>query len=240
MKAVFLSDAHLMSDRDEGYRNLLRFFGEIRDEISHLVIAGDLFDFWFCDERSLYPDFKEMFEALIELRRAGVAVSLIEGNHDFFLDRAFNGHGIAIYEDHALFDFDGLKVYVSHGDTVDGSNRFYLLFRRFLRSDLFFTVQKRVPPRVLWQIARLSSHSSRKYQEHPGRIVSVMHSFAREKINEGIDAVVLGHSHHPALEHLRSGTRTGTLALLGDWVEHFSYLSLEDGTFSLEFYRAHT
>lgn len=238
MKTVFLSDAHLINDRDAGYRNLLRFFGEIRHEISHLVIAGDLFDFWFCDDRNLYPDFKDIFEALIELRRGGVAVSLIEGNHDFFLDQAFNGHGIAIYEDDVVFDFDGLKVYVSHGDTVDRSNRLYLLFRRFLRSNLFFAAQKRVPPGVLWRIARLSSHSSRKYQENPERIVAVMNSFAREKINEGIDAVVLGHSHQPVLEQLRSETRTGTLALLGDWVEHFSYLSLEDGTFSLEFYRA--
>ncbi|MCK9229780.1 MAG: UDP-2,3-diacylglucosamine diphosphatase [Syntrophales bacterium] len=240
MKAVFLSDAHLTGDRDEGYRKLLRFFDEIRNETSHIVIAGDLFDFWFCDDRNLYPGFKEMFEALIKLRQGGITLSLLEGNHDFFLDRAFNGHDIAVFKNHALFDFDGLKVYVSHGDTVDGSNRYYLLLRRFLRSGLFYSVQKRIPSRLLWEMARLSSHSSRRYQKHPERIVSVMRSFAREKIGAGIDAVVLGHSHQPILEQVGAGTRTGTLALLGDWVEHFSYISLEDGRFSLEFFRTAT
>ncbi|MDD5475517.1 MAG: UDP-2,3-diacylglucosamine diphosphatase [Syntrophales bacterium] len=237
MKAVFLSDAHLWNNRDIGYRKLISFFEEITGTVTHLVVAGDLFDFWFCDENNIYPEFREMYKVLLELKRRGTDIHLIEGNHDFFMDQAFNGHGIRIYPNEALIELGGKKIYVSHGDTIDRSNRRYLLLRRFLRSNLFYSLQKKMPSVLLWTIAGMTSNSSRKYQNRPEGIVSVMKRFAREKISDGIDAVILGHSHRPHLEECRSGGRAGAFVLLGDWVTHFSYLTLIDGNFSLEFYR---
>ncbi len=237
MRAVFLSDAHLWNDRDEGYGRLLHFFNELRGQIDLLVVAGDLFDFWFCDENNLFPEFRPMVEALVDLKEYGADIFFIEGNHDFFLEPALAEKGIKICRDEAVLELDGWRTYVAHGDLVDNTNRRYLFLRRVLRSDLFYVLQKRIPSALLWRIAQVSSNSSRKYQKKdPKAIVAVMNAFARRKIACGIDAVILGHSHQPLLERIDGGDRQGVLALLGDWIDHYSYLVFEDGLFSLKFY----
>lgn len=237
MKAVFLSDAHLWSERDEGYVRLLIFFRELRGRIDHLVVAGDLFDFWFCDENNLYPEFDAVVEELFELKKSGVTISLIEGNHDFFLEAALGKMGLVIYRDEAVFDMDGLRIYVAHGDSVDGTNRSSLLLRRILRSDVIFALQKWIPSSILWRIARVSSNSSRQYQKKDYRaMVAAMEEFSREKIARGMDAVIFGHSHQVCMERIVLEERRGTFVLLGDWIQHYSYLLLQDGRFSLESY----
>ena len=237
MKAVFLSDAHLWSEQDKGYRRLVHFLGELEGEIDHLVVAGDFFDFWFCDGQNFYSEFRTMVDALVELKKSGADVSLIEGNHDFFMEQALGEKGIRIYRDEAILDFGGTMIYAAHGDLVDRKNSRYLLLRRVLRSTVFFHFQKWLPLPVLWRIARASSNSSRRYKkENTGAMVEAMIDFARRKISEGMDAVVLGHSHQQLFRHYVVGEQQGVLVLLGDWIDKFSYLLLRDGSFSLECY----
>ncbi len=76
-----------------------------------------------------------MIERIAALKGEGVLVSLCEGNHDFFLKDYFSGRlGFDVYPEWAEFTFDGLRILVSHGDTVDRGNRKYLALRGFLRS----------------------------------------------------------------------------------------------------------
>lgn len=237
MRVVFLSDAHLRNERDEGYRLLLRFIEELEGTTDHLVVAGDLFDFWFCDGTNIYPEFETIMQALVSLRKSGVRVSLIEGNHDFFMQDAFRGTGIEIIPEEMVLEIDGIRIYAAHGDLVDLLNKRYLMLRRLLRSGLFFRLQRLLPAGLLWKIAGRCSTSSRQYMQARSRsIVEAMKRFARERVAEGTDAVILGHSHQPMIRWYTVEGRTGTLVLLGDWIEHYSYVVFENGRFSLEFY----
>ncbi|HET57970.1 MAG TPA: UDP-2,3-diacylglucosamine diphosphatase [Deltaproteobacteria bacterium] len=239
MRVVFLSDAHLRDERDEGYRLLLRFMKELEGTTDHLVIAGDLFDFWFCDGAKIYPEFGTIIQALINLRKSGVRISLIEGNHDFFMQEAFRGTGIEIIPDEIVLEIDGARIYIAHGDLVDRSNKRYLMLRRLLRSGFFFRLQRLLPAGLLWKIAGRCSSSSRRYmQERSRSIVEAMKLFARERIAGGMDAVILGHSHQPMIQWYTVDGKTGMLGLLGDWIEHYSYVVFENGRFTLEFYGA--
>ncbi len=246
MKAVFLSDAHLKSVNDPGYRKCIQFFAELADmessndangpgKIDLLVIAGDFFDFWFEKNGRIYPQFQAVVESIIMLKEKGIRICICEGNHDFFLTDFFEKRcGIEVYPDGFELTLEDLKVFVSHGDTVDEEKRDYLALRKFLRSSFVYHLQRMLPLRLLWFIARLSSKMSRQLTpDVQQRLVEVMRDFARKKFENGFDAVILGHSHFSDLIQERNGQRVKTLALLGDWISRYVYLLYEGGSFSL-------
>jgi UDP-2,3-diacylglucosamine hydrolase len=249
MKAIFLSDAHLKAPTDAAYERLIRFFDRLGGRggtggravpgdplmVDHLVIAGDFFDFWFAKGDVIYPGFQQMVERLAALKKAAVRITLCEGNHDFFLDNYFSGRlGFEVYPEWAEFAFDGLRILVSHGDTVDRGNRKYLALRGFLRSSFARRLQQLIPLALLWRMARLSSEMSKGITDESGvRLAEIMHRFARRKFREGYDAVILGHCHKPLFRQEISDGRQKTFATLGDWITHGTYLSCDDGRFSL-------
>jgi UDP-2,3-diacylglucosamine hydrolase len=249
MKAIFLSDAHLKCRTDPGFEKCICFLDRLRGRSMKadgsgdqeaimtdlLVIAGDFFDFWFERGGIIYPEFRPVVERLVQLRQSGVRINLLEGNHDFFLADYFTGKlGIEVYPGEAEFDLDGLRTFVSHGDTVDSENRQYLSLRRFLRSPFSYRLQRMLPLRFLWQLSRFASEMSqgmsRVAQE---KLVEVMHRFAVEKYHKGLDAVILGHCHQAILREERIGGKQRTFALLGDWIIHHSYLIYDNGCFTL-------
>ncbi|MBA4397128.1 MAG: hypothetical protein C0394_07080 [Syntrophus sp. (in: bacteria)] len=241
MKCIFLSDAHLTRRRDDYYRDLMRFLdGLTVENIDRLFIAGDFFDFWFCKDNHIYPYFEEAIGKLLMLQASGAQIIYCEGNHDFFLESYFGRKlGMTVYADWAVLDIDGQKTLVAHGDLVDRKNIKYQIFRKILRSKLFYEVQKRTPSRILWILARLGSHTSRGLpSESEEQLVQEMLGFSMEKFREGFDTVILGHSHQPTLEEFLIAGRRKTFAILGDWTRHKSYLRYEDGHYRLCYYQA--
>lgn len=236
MKCIFLADAHLKSRRDPCYRDLMEFLDGLRTGgVDQLFIAGDFFDFWFCKDHQIYPDFEEIIEMLVLLKASGIRITFCEGNHDFFLKSYFGKKlGMTIYEDWAVIGLDGRKTLLAHGDLVDHSNRKYMILRKILRSRWFYEIQARVPSALLWRLARLSSYTSRKISlESEDRLVQKMLAFSMDKFREGFDAVILGHSHQPVLKEIQMAGRPKTFATLGDWTRHKSYLQYEDGHYRL-------
>ena len=210
--------------------------------VDNLFIAGDFFDFWFCRDRRVYPEFLRIIEKLVNLRDHGVHIVFCEGNHDFYLGSYFSeGLGMTVFTEWASTDLDGQKIYISHGDTVDESDRRYLLLRKILRSELFYRIQRNVPLVLLWKIARLSSIISKELSsESQNWLATKMEIFSQEKFKEGYDAVIMGHCHKPQIKEYMVDGRRKTFATLGDWVRHHSYLYYENGQFELKYFKATT
>ena len=239
MKAVFISDSHLRNGKDARYQRMLSFLEQLQDDVDDLFVAGDFFDFWFCRNGNIYPPFREVVGKLLDLRNRGIRIHLFEGNHDFSLGPCFQGKNhVDVFPGWAEFTLDGERVLISHGDTVDTANVRYLMLRKILRSRTFGQVESLMPSSVLWKIAAWSSSISKGLTlESRTVLAEKMRTFARKKFEEGFDAVVLGHCHLPLLEHYDIRGRRKTFAVLGDWIEHFSYLLFEEGTYRLEYYR---
>ncbi len=250
MKTVFLSDAHLKGPGYAGHVKLMHFFDRLRGRggigsgwcasgtliLDHLIIAGDFFDFWFARGDAIYPGFRPVVDRMVALKQEGVRISLCEGNHDFSLADYFSRKlGIDIYPDWAEFTLDGLRILVSHGDTVDRGNRKYLALRGLLRGSFTRRLQRLLPLELLWRLARLSSEMSKEMsRESQDRLTEVMYRYSLEKFHEGYDAVILGHCHKPLLRETISGDRKKTFVTLGDWITHDSYLLFDEGRFTLQ------
>lgn len=239
MKALFIADAHLRHRNDIGYDRLLQFFDSAKGQADRLYILGDFFDFWFSDDGRVYPDFQDMIGKLVEVKESGVSIHLLEGNHDFALRRYFSDRlGMEVIPDWTEVTLEGKRIYLAHGDLVDTEDTSYLFLRRLLRSHAFAWLKERLPSAFWWKIAKGSSTASKRWLgETRVRLAEKMYAFSLRKFAEGFDAVILAHCHDPLLKKVEMDGRERVFVTLGDWIDHFSYLVLEGGQFSLFFYR---
>jgi UDP-2,3-diacylglucosamine pyrophosphatase LpxH len=76
------------------------------------------------------------------------------------------------------------------------------------------------------------AHFSRK-QHRSARLEQMLENYAREKLQD-VDVVILGHSHTPVFMKL-PGDKYYINA--GDWVDHFSYVVIDDDGPALKYYR---
>jgi len=255
MKAVFISDAHLKLAADERYVQLIHFLadlceGKIRSlvdtgepgpektAIDDLYILGDFFDFWFCRNDHIHPEFRPVISKLIELQKSGVRIHLCEGNHDFFMKEYFHDVlGMEVFEEWANIKVDQLRVLVAHGDTADHSDRIYMMFRKILRSRLFYHIQRFVPASIRWVLAGMTSNASKQLNDdNSDHLVEKMLSFAMRKFGLDYDAVILGHCHKPVLRYFDMEGKKKTFVTLGDWIRHYSFLYYENGKFFMRYY----
>ena len=242
MKAVFFSDAHLRSGDDDAGSLLRSFLRNVPQSGDHLYVVGDLFDFWFSRSGVVYPGFQPVIHEMHDLKGRGVRIHLFEGNHDFYLADYFSKDlGYEVFTDAAILEMEGKKIYVAHGDCVDETDRGYRFLRRLLRSRLFYGLQRMLPLMLLWRLASLSSETSKEYLAKPQEgLAAKMEAFARGEFEKGIDAVILGHCHLPAIRTRDVGGRQHHFILLGDWLAHRSYVILEEGRFELRHYNGNS
>jgi predicted phosphodiesterase len=80
-------------------------------------------------------------------------------------------------------------------------------------------------------LARKVSGSSRRYSSRRDQtFVTDYQTYAEQKLAAGFDIVAIGHLHIPIINTLGNGIYVNT----GDFIDHFSYAKLADGTISLQ------
>jgi UDP-2,3-diacylglucosamine hydrolase len=234
----FLSDAHLGAATQQKERlkekNLLAFLEQVKEDGDYLYVLGDLFEFWF-EYTNVMP--KEHFDILIklkELAQKGVKITYIAGNHDFWLgDFLPERIGIKVFREPISVEHQGKRILLIHGDGLSKKDRGYRILKRILRNRTNIWLYRQLPPDLgiplAKKVASLSrSHTSRKEYQFEDYL-----NFARQKIEQGYDAVVMGHTHCPLIKDLGKGIYLN----VGDWIENFTYGILKGGKFLLEKFR---
>ena len=201
--------------------SLLAFLAANEAETIYLV--GDVVDNW----RSLARPWPEahilVLRHLLNIAQAGTRVVYIPGNHDAFF-RAFAGstfEDIEVRREAIHKAADGSRFLVTHGDQCDlFSHRVPMLARAgsmlegaFREMDVLQRRACRAAGLSEWTgIERLISGTNAFVRRHD-RFEERLCDLARTR---GLDGIVCGHFHQPALR-----TRGGiTYANCGDWTEH--------------------
>jgi len=218
----FISDIHLgffPRERDKEREELLiRLLRKISSDCRTLVIAGDLFDYWF-EYKSVIPkNYIHTLAELLRMKEAGIEIEYLMGNHDFgHLDFFEKELGIPIHREDIQREYYGKKFYISHGDGKVKNDKGYLFVKKVVRHPLSNKIFRFFHPDFGIGLASSSSHQSRGYTDrknfghHDG-----MFEFAEEKIREGNDYVIMGHRHRIIFEEIAGGYYIN----LGEWIKN--------------------
>jgi UDP-2,3-diacylglucosamine hydrolase len=237
----FISDAHLSNHDWRNTEILLKFLASLKNKAQSLFILGDLLELCFRYRKGIPQTNLKAFEGLRNLRKSGTKVYYILGNHDYWvrdyvkkepslfkletLDGGEDGISVKTYR---TLDLDGKKVYVAHGDEIDHSI-LTTLSRTVLRSQSNPLVYFLLHPKLGLVYARWFESIVRNLADSMG-VVSKFESFARKKISEGYDIIILGHTHKSKVQKIEAGYYLNT----GNWINNYSYVVIEDSQPRLE------
>jgi UDP-2,3-diacylglucosamine hydrolase len=234
-KTYFFSDAHLgVGPKEEDRRKekaLVQFLDLVRSDGDQLFIVGDLFDYWF-EYRFVVPKgYFRLFAKLAELSDAGIKLVYMAGNHDFWLRGYFADElGMKIEHHPTEYVIGGKKFYIHHGDGLLKTDTGYRILKRVLRNRTNIFLFSLVHPDLAARIARWSSNKSRQYTSKREYESDDMTEFARTKINEGYDFIVMGHNHVPCKRNIG----TGVYVNLGEWVHGRTYAVFDGSSLELK------
>lgn len=233
---IFVSDAHFTGREPKEMDDFLRFLDSEKERMGHLVILGDLFEFFFGFRNFLsegnsfaFSGYLPVLERLQFLCHHGIQIQYFEGNHDFFLHALFSekfNMDVEVHPDGAEKRLDGKRAFIAHGDLSNPKQWKYRAFRRILKNPWTYGLIHLAGPRLTRRIAqKLSSMSYQKY--HTGNDLNAppaFKAFAHKKFLQGFEIVILGHSHFPEeVEEWIDGRRC-VYFNVGDWMTHRSFL----------------
>ena len=209
-KAIyFLSDAHIgepkAENNDERKQNLFDFGDGIAEPGNHLFIIGDLFDFWFEWRRVIPKRHFKVLNKLSEWSDKGLKLYYLAGNHDFRLGEFLTDEiGFVTSEKFLEFEADGKKFHLFHGDGVKKTDYGYRFLKKILRNRFNQKLFLLLHPDIGMKLADASSATSRESQvnRNPYLDATDYLEYARRKIAEGFDYIIMGHTHIPLLKKL--------------------------------------
>jgi UDP-2,3-diacylglucosamine hydrolase len=230
----FLSDAHFSNDDSEiereKRRRLSLFLESIRGA-EHLYVVGDLFDFWFEFRRCIPRGFTSVLAPLRELVLSGTPVTLIGGNHDYWLGSCLSEEfGLRLAPDGLIAEHQGRRLLLEHGDETLSGDRAYLALKSVIRHPWFIAAARLLHPDFTYWAADLLSARSRKiYSPDNPRRRRIKPLRVRKMLSDEFDAYLFGHLHigfHYEVERWE-------ILCLGDWNLRFSYVELSGGELKL-------
>ena len=236
LPAYFISDAHLGVNPPGAVpgreKMLLDFIESIRGKASHLVIVGDLFEFWYEYNDYVNRNHFELFFALRELVLSGCEVHILRGNHDFAYGDFFpKSVGVQVHRSLVL-EIQGKKVYFHHGDGVAKSDRGYRFLRRVLDLPLNRKLFKLIHPDWGMALARFVGRNSRKVGEtREIKLEEYLDWGASAIKRKNCDICIHGHHHLAGIWNVNGGT----VASPGEWIRKPAFLRMEEGGLSLNY-----
>jgi UDP-2,3-diacylglucosamine hydrolase len=242
MRRVFLSDVHLSPRQPERSDRFVRFLEREAERTGEFFILGDLFDYWIGPKHLRLPDYREALEALRRVTGTGRRVVFLLGNRDFYLSRGFSestGVQVAPARTDLRMAAGTRRVYLCHGDYLEGRAGLGFRIQEVIRSRLVEAVFTRLPSPAADALARfyrwLSGRKTRRPKSQATHLGS--HGLCDERLLEefrrSADVIVCGHIHVPQEVPFLVDGREAVLFTLGDWSEGESFLVEEDGHWRL-------
>lgn len=190
-----IADLHL-SEKDEKEAILFHEFLEEFDksEAGTLVILGDLFTHWIATEKGTTSFQRKILEKLTKIKKEKI---FLIGNRDYFVEDI----------EESPFSFAGKKfkfrlpsskiVLFEHGETINESDRNYLVWSSFTRSQAVKSLLNILPQRILQNLAKKAEKDlSETNIDYKSQIpFEHLKKYAALQSEEGVNTIVLGHFH---------------------------------------------
>jgi len=224
-RTLVASDAHLGAAPVVAERTFLDFLSAVPGMTNDLLLAGDVFDFWFEYRTVVMREHFDALRVLADVVDAGVRVRMVGGNHDAWFGSFLRDEvGVQILEGPLVTPVGGRRTYLAHGDGLAGGDWAYRLFKTVSRSPpargLFRWLHPDLAIPAVKRISRTSGEPrpGRKSRRRADRLSE--DAVDRLRDDPGLDLVIYGHSHRPELQEVEEGRH---YLNAGDWLRHFTY-----------------
>ncbi len=224
MATLLISDLHLEASQPAIGEQFLSFLAGEARQADALYILGDLFDAWLGDDDP-NPYYKAMKTAMRELSDSGVPVYFMHGNRDFMIGEAFAAEtGITLLDDPSVVDLHGHQVLLSHGDALCTDDTHYQQVRAMTRNPDWqaMMLAKSIDERIAFAI-QARKDSMARGETISDDIMDVNQDAVKSIMLEyGVDTLLHGHTHRPAVHDVELPDGLATRIVLGDWYDQGS------------------
>jgi UDP-2,3-diacylglucosamine hydrolase len=224
--AFFVGDAHfhVRPDRAEQARQarFLAFLAEAR-QVPHLVLLGDIFDFWFDYPHFLLRGYEPLLRGLDDLCASGTRLHFVGGNHDIWAAQYLHErYATEAGAGPLTLVLGATRIHCVHGDGMLGKELVYRGFRRLVRNPAAIGLAKALHPEGLFAFSSWLSGASRAAtrDEADGIEAKAARYLERAvRVTPAWDYLVMGHVHHA----FRIARGPHTLLSLGGWLTPMNY-----------------
>ncbi|MEO9478102.1 MAG: UDP-2,3-diacylglucosamine diphosphatase [Cyclobacteriaceae bacterium] len=240
-KIYAASDFHLGAPDAEQSRKredkLLRWLNTIAPSAGGLILAGDIFDFWFEYKTVVPKGAVRLLGKLAELHAAGIPIIIFTGNHDLWMqDYLAEEIGATIYHKPVSFQIGDRKIMIGHGDGLGPGDSKFKIIKRIFLSGLNQWLFRWLHPDIGISIAnKWSDRSKAKCLKNPLPFLGEMEPiFVHCKEMEATahhDYYIFGHRH---LMLNMPITENSTYINLGDWINYYSYAEINQNSVELK------
>lgn len=240
----FISDIHLgapvLENNRERERNIVQWLDRIRPHCGQLFLLGDIFDFWFEYKRAVPQGYIRFLAKLCEFTDAGIPIHFFTGNHDIWISGYLPEEcGIILHDGNEIFNIDGKRFLIGHGDALNPQDKGYLfLYRTFHNRFLQKCFRWIHPDLGIWLAQKWSSHSrlGNGQIEAPDLQKAEQEEIIRfcQAVSEKqhFDYFIFGHRHLPVDFQLNPTSR---YLNTGDWITYNSFVVFRAGTAELQY-----
>jgi UDP-2,3-diacylglucosamine hydrolase len=217
--AVFISDLHLNAQTPRTLAAFEQFCGQLNNTQA-LYVLGDLFEAYVGDDDLADPINSRICTALHTLHARGVQVFFMHGNRDFLVRDGFaQASGAQLLSDPVVHEIAGQRLLISHGDAWCTEDVAYQQFRAQARNTAWQDQLLALPlPARKAKAAAIRMQSESEKRLKPADIMDVdMATVLSAAQAHGVNTIVHGHTHRPALHHHAMTQSTLTRFVLSDW-----------------------
>jgi len=239
VEVAVISDTHLGTYGCKA-KELLNYLKSIEPKV--LILNGDFIDIWQF-KKSYFPESHlEIIKYILNLSLNNCQVIYLTGNHDEFL-RKFSPmtFGKIQLADKYIFELDGKKTWVFHGDVFDSSVQHSKWIAKLGGIGYDYLIRlNNLSNWILGKMGREKYSFSKKIKNNIKKAVKFITDFEQTAselaIENQFDYVICGHIHQPQKRMVT--TQKGNCLYLnsGDWIENLTALEYNNNSWEIYYY----
>ncbi len=233
---LVISDIHLGTYGCQS-KELLKYLNSIKPKV--VVLNGDIIDMWQFSKHYWPKSHMQIIHKIMNWINKGVKVYYITGNHDEML-RKFAGQkiGALLIENKLVFDLDGKKTWIFHGDVFDVTMQHSKWLAK-LGSHGYDTLilLNTFCNWISVKLGRGKISLSKNIKNSVKKAVKFINDFEKTAasiaISNQYDYVICGHIHHPEIKKIITEEGEVTYLNSGDWIENLTALEYNNKEWTL-------
>ena len=231
MSIFFISDLHLEQNKPHLTKAFENFINSKVNSHDELFILGDFFEQWIGDDNE--DNFIKGIKNILKLKTTeGLKIYFMHGNRDFLIgDKFCKDVGAKLLKDPFIFNLNGKKIMLMHGDSLCTDDKDYQEFRNLVRNKDwqkdFLSKDLKERKEVAKSLREISSLENKTKDE---AIMDVNQDEVLRIIeNHSLDVLIHGHTHRPYIHDENGVPRM----VLGDWGDFLWFIESSKGDLNL-------